>query len=123
MCWSVLFSFVFSENPQLSGQWAHGIYALAVAVEIGIAHVDIEKVFPFSSNDGERLNLCQTEVIETKDAQHLAQTAFSMRQRKDDGGFGGAVNIPQRLSGPSITEHEETGVVVLVVLYGAFQNF
>ena len=33
------------------------------------------------------------------------------------------VNIPQRLSGPSITEHEETGVVVLVVLYGVFQNF
>ena len=123
MCWSVLFSFVFSENPQLSGQWAHGIYTLAIAVEIGIAHVDIEKVFPLSPNDGERLNLCQTEVIETKDAQHLAQTAFSMRQRKDDGGFGGVVNIPQSLSGPSITEHEETGVVVLVVLYGAFQNF
>ena len=64
MCWSVLFSFVFSENPQLSGQWAHGIYALAIAVEIGIAHIDIEKVFPFSPNDGERPNLCQTEVIE-----------------------------------------------------------
>ena len=123
MRWSILFSFIFSKNPQLSGQWAHGIYALAIAVEIEIAHVDIEKVFPLSPDDGERLNLCQAEVIETKDAQHLAQTAFSMRQRKDDGGFGGVVNIPQRLSGPSITEHEETSVVVLVVLYGAFQNF
>ena len=42
-----------------------------IAGDVVISDIDIEKIFPFVTDDGERLDLCQVDVVEREDGEHL----------------------------------------------------
>lgn len=74
--------FILSQDFKVLGQWDNRINALAIACQVVVHHIDIEQVFPLTSDDGQRLNLRQVDLIERQDSQHMAQRTFFVRQEK-----------------------------------------
>ena len=62
---------VFAEDFHLFGERSDGIDALSVACVVVVHDVDVEHVFPFASDDGERLYLCKVYLVEREDGEHL----------------------------------------------------
>ena len=57
-------SLILSQNLQIPCQWDDGIDRLSVASQIIVHHIHVEQVFPFLSDDGQRLDLGEVNLVE-----------------------------------------------------------
>ena len=64
---------IFSQYLKILGQWDNCINRLTIARQVVIHQIDIEQILPFSSDDGQRLNLRQVNLVEREDSQYLSE--------------------------------------------------
>ena len=115
---------VFAQDPQIARQGAHSINALKVTVAVIILQVDIEKILPFASDNGQRLNLRKVYSVKAENGQHFRKASLLMWQSEDNTRLIGF--SPWIIGGyltAKVGKQEKTGKVVFVVLYAVFQNF
>ena len=67
---------VFSQNLQVLCQRNDGIDRLAITSEIVVHHIDIEQILPLASDNRQRLNLRQINLVEREDCQDVGEATL-----------------------------------------------
>ena len=81
-----LFAFgIFAEDFYVAHQRPDGVDGLCIACVVVEFQVDVKLIFPFVSDDWQRLYFCQIDVVERQNGQHFRQAAFFVWQGKHDG--------------------------------------
>ena len=114
---SSLFTFlIFSQHHYLLHERRNGVYALAVSGEVVEGEVYVEEVFPFMPDVWQRLDLGEIDVVETQDGEHLGERSLIVSQTEDDARLVGLFDGTEQGCLLRIADHEESGVVVRIVV-------
>ena len=113
---------IYAKLFELAGKGGDGIEGLTVALLFLEGKVNVEHVLPLLTDDGQRLYLCQVELVEGEDRQDGTEAALLVRKREDQAGL---VNVPAASDGCRLLwtgKYEETCEVVLVRLNTLLQH-
>ena len=113
---------VFSEHLDLLHQWGDGIDALAIAGQVIKGEIHVEEIFPLMPDVRQRLNLCEIDVVEAQDGEHLGERALVVGEAEDDARLVGLLYRAKQGCLLRIAAHEESGIVVRIVVDALLQH-
>ena len=114
---------IFAEDAEVAGQRTCCIDGLPVAEGVVERYVDVELVLPFASDDRQRLDLREVDVVEREDGQHLREASLRVAEREDERGLVRAGGIVELRGARFVGQDQEAGEVVLVGLDAASEDF
>ena len=100
----------------------YGIKRLAVAGIVGKRQVDVEKIFPFASDNREGLNLGKVHLVEREDGEDFREAPRRVRHGEDERRLVLDRILLHLVGRPPVGDGEEAGEVPLVRLDALGQN-